>query len=259
MKVGPAGPRERVSTMLRARRFASIVVVAALGLGGLAACRSEPSVAAYLGDRKVTEDQVTQIFNDAEAGASATPAPQEPQPGAEPTKVPGPAVSRQQVVDLEVTLDLGRQVAEEQGVERVNAVTADQVATELGVSPTSQYAVDYTEWVNLSQAIFAKIGTTVPAATDEQLLGIYQALVKVNAIEPGFDLAQVKQAFGGGEFVAAAYQLTGLLEKAASASDTSVNPRYLPLAAPMVVSSQNGAVFYDLPYLEGSDTVNDRA
>ncbi|MEV4533724.1 hypothetical protein AB0J82_07825 [Asanoa sp. NPDC049518] len=244
--------------MLRARRIASIVVVAALGLGGLAACRSEPSVAAYIGDRKVTENQVTQIFDGAGAGASATPAAQE-QPAAEPTKVPGPAVSRQQVVDLEVTLALGRQVASEQGVQPVNAVTADQVAGELGVPATSQYAVDYTEWVNLSQGIFAKMGTSVPAVTDEQLQGVYAALVKVKAIEAGFDLAQIKQAFGGGEFVSAAYQLTGMLEKAASANDTTVNPRYLPLSAPLVVSSQGGAVFYDLPYLVGSDTVSDRA
>ena len=246
--------------MLRARRFASIVVVAALGLGGLAACRSEPSVAAYLGDRKVTEDQVTQIFDGAGAGASASATPAaEDQPGGEPTRAPGPVVSRQQVVDLEVTLDLGRTVASEQGVQQVEAVTADQVAGELGVPAESQYAKDYTEWVNLSQGIFAKMGATAPAATDEQLRGIYDALVKVNAIEAGFDLAQIKQAFGGGEFVAAAYQLTGFLEKAASASDTSVNPRYLPLSAPLVVSSQGGAVFYDLPYLEGSDTVTDRA
>lgn len=245
--------------MLRARRIASIAVVAALGLGGLAACRSEPSVAAYLGDRKVTEDQVTQIFDGAGAGASATPAAQEQQPDAEPTKAPGPVVSRQQVVDLQVSLDLGRQVADEQGVQPVNAVTEEQVAAELGVPAGSQYAKDYTEWLNLSQGIFAKIGNSVPAATDDQLRGVYDALVKVDAIEPGYDLAQIKQAFGDGEFVAAAYQLTGLLEKAATASDTSVNPRYLPLSAPMVVSSQQGAVFYDLPYLSGSDTVNDRA
>ena len=243
--------------MLRARRIASIVVVAALGLGGLAACRSEPSVAAYLGDRKVTEDQVTQIFDGAGAGASATPAAEEQQqPGAQSK---GPAVSRQQIVDLQVTLDLGRKVAAEQGVQPLTAVSTEQVAAELGVPETSQYAKDYTDWVNLSQAIFAKLGDTAPAATEEQLRGVYDALVKVNAIDPGFDLAQIKQAFGDGGFVASAYQLTGLLEKAASGSDTTVNPRYLPLAAPMVVSSQQGAVFYDLPYLEGSDTVSDRA
>ncbi|MEV0714342.1 hypothetical protein [Asanoa sp. NPDC050611] len=246
--------------MLRARRIASIVVVAALGLGGLAACRSEPSVAAYVGDRRVTEDQVTQVFDGAGAGASASPAAEEQQqPGTEPTRSPGPAVSRQQVVDLEVSLDLGRKVAAEQGVQPMAAVTAEQVATELGVPATSEYAKDYTEWVNLSQAIFAKLGTNVPAVTDEQLRGVYDALVKVDAIEAGFDLAQIKQAFGNGEFVAAAYQLTGMLEKAATTSDTTVNPRYLPLSAPMVVSSQQGAVFYDLPYLEGSDTVSDRA
>ena len=46
--------------------------------------------------------------------------------------------------------------------------------------------------------------------------------------------------------------------KAASSSNTDVNPRYLPLSVPLVVSSQQGAVFYDLPYLEGSDSVTDR-
>ncbi|HEV7712598.1 MAG TPA: hypothetical protein VGP16_30680, partial [Asanoa sp.] len=239
--------------------LASIVVVAALGLGGLAACRSEPTVAAYLGDRKVTDAQVTQIFDGAKTTATATPAadPAQPEPSGAP--VPGPAVSRQQVVDLEVSLDLGRQVAKDQGVQQVNAVTVDQVASELSVAAESTYAKDYTEWVNLSQGIFAKISANPGKATDDQLRGVYDALVKVKAIEPGFDLAKIKQAFGDGEFVAAAYQLTALLDKAASASKTSVNPRYLPLSAPMVVSSQSGAVFYDLPYLEGSDTVSDRA
>ncbi|REF95170.1 hypothetical protein DFJ67_1122 [Asanoa ferruginea] len=243
--------------MLRARRLASIVVVAALGLGGLAACRSEPTVAAYLGDRKVTDAQVTQIFDGAKT--TATPAADPASPPASGAPVPGPAVSRQQVVDLEVSLDLGRQVAKEQGVQQINAVTVDQVASELGVPVDSTYAKDYTEWVNLSQGIFAKISANPGKATDDQLRSVYDALVKVKAIEPGFDLAQIKQAFGDGEFVAAAFQLTALLDKAASASNTSVNPRYLPLSAPMVVSSQSGAVFYDLPYLEGSDTVSDRA
>jgi len=241
--------------MRRARRLASIVVVAALGLGGLAACRSEPSVAAYLGDQKVTEDQVTQIYDGAVAGASPTPAQQ----GAAPTASPEPPVSRQQVVDLLVSLDLGRKVAAEQQVQPAQAITADQVAAELGVPAGSQYARDYAEWVNLSQGIFAKIGSSVGTPSDDQLQGLYQALVKVNAIDAGLTLAQIKEAFGGGEFVAAAYQLTGMLEKQAAASDTTVNPRYLPLAAPLVVSAGGRAIFYDLPYLRDGDAVTDRA
>lgn len=243
--------------MRPARRLASIVVVAALGLGGLAACRSEPTVAAYLGDQRITDDQVTQIYDGATAGVSSAPAQQQPAP--EPSaSVAAPPVSRQQVVDLLVTLDLGRKVATEQNVQATQAITADQVAAELGLAPTSQYAKDYAEWVNLSQGIFAKMGTDVGTATDDQLRGLYNALVKVNAIEAGLDLAKIKEAFGGGEFVAAAYQLTDMLEKQASASDTTVNPRYLPLAAPLVVSSNGQAIFYDLPYLEGSDAVTDR-
>ena len=51
--------------MQRARRLAPIAVVAALGIIALTGCRAQPDVAAYIGDRQITENQVTGILDDA--------------------------------------------------------------------------------------------------------------------------------------------------------------------------------------------------
>ncbi|HCT81584.1 MAG TPA: hypothetical protein DGT23_34420, partial [Micromonosporaceae bacterium] len=48
-------------------RVRVLVFVGALAVAGLAGCRSEPGVAAYVGDTTITEDRVTQVYDDAQA------------------------------------------------------------------------------------------------------------------------------------------------------------------------------------------------
>ena len=68
--------RERVLAMQRARRLASMVVVASLTVAGLSACRTEPSVAAYVGDSgRVTEKRVQQVWDDAQTALTDAGAP----------------------------------------------------------------------------------------------------------------------------------------------------------------------------------------
>ena len=51
--------------MQRARRLASVAVVATLAVSGLAACRSQPDVAVYFGDTSaITVAEVQRIYND---------------------------------------------------------------------------------------------------------------------------------------------------------------------------------------------------
>jgi hypothetical protein len=240
--------------MHRARRLASVAAVAVLGLTGLAACRSEPGVAVYLGDQRITEERVNAIAQEAQLPA-ATAQPQEP--SAQPSAPAQPAVSRQDVVDLLVSLDLGKQIVAEKKLTVPDQVTPEQVAAELGVAPGSEYARMYGEWIDVAQAI---MGAEQPAApTDAQIMTVYEGLVEAGAIEPDLSLAQIKEAFGDGQFVAVAAGLGDQLAAKADADGATVNPRYLPLAAPLFVTANGRPVFYPLPYVEGSGAVIDAA
>jgi hypothetical protein len=249
--------------MHRARRLASVAVAAVLGLAGLAACRSEPGVAVYLGDQRITEDRVNAIARGAEPPAATQQAqPQEQQqeqqqPEPTPSGRAQPAVSRQDVVDLLVSLDLGKQIVAEQDLQVADQVSPEQVAAELQIAPGSEYARMYGEWIDVAQAIMAAARPGTP--TDEQTLAVYAGLVEAGAIEPDLSLAQVKEAFGDGQFVSVASALGDQLADRADADDTTVNPRYLPLAAPLFVTANGRPVFYALPYVEGSGAVTDAA
>jgi hypothetical protein len=236
-----------------ARRLASVAVVAALGLGGLTACRTEPGIAAYVGDQQITEDTVTTWVD----GANPVPQPEaSAQPGPSVAPDAPPAVTRQEAVDLAVSLDLGRQIVAEKNLATQAQITAEQVAGELGVEPTSEYAKMYAEWINVAQAILGSVSPSAP--TDEQIMTVYRQLVAAGAIEPNLPLADVKQAFGNGEFVSTASALADQLAEKADADGASINPRYLPLAAPLFVTANGQPVFYQMPYVDDSGAVTDR-
>jgi hypothetical protein len=238
-----------------ARRLVTAAVVAALGIGGLTACRSQPGIAAYVGDQQITEETVTAWVDGAVPAAGQDQ--QEPSPGPSVGADEPPPVSRQEAVDLAVSLDLGKQIVAEKNIQVQDQVTAEQVAAELGVAPGSEYARMFAEWISVAQAILATEGAAAP--TDEQIMTVYQQLVAAGAIEPNLPLADVKQAFGDGQFVSSASALADQLAAKADTNNASINPRYLPLAAPLFVTANGRPVFYQLPYVEGSGAVTDRS
>jgi hypothetical protein len=239
--------------MHRARRLASLAAVALLGIAGLTACRSEPGVAVYLGDQRITEERVNAIAAGAQPPAATG---QAAQPAPTPSGRARPAVTRQDVVDLLVSLDLGKRIVADQKLQVQDQVTPEQVAAELQLAPGSEYARMYGEWIDVAQAIMVKAPAGAP--TDEQTMTVYRALADAGAIEPDLSLAQVKEAFGEGQFVTVATALGNQLADRAKADDMTVNPRYLPLAAPLFVTANGRPVFYQLPYVEGSGAVVDR-
>ena len=85
-RVGIPG-RERVMRMQRARRLASVAVIATLGVTGLSACRSAPDVAVYFGSAsEISVAEVQRVFDDArtkfDAAKAGQPAPQAAPDGA---------------------------------------------------------------------------------------------------------------------------------------------------------------------------------
>lgn len=233
---------------MRARRLASIVVVACLGLGVLAGCRAESGKAAIIGGTSYTEDQVTEIYDNV---AAATPA--EPTPSASPAAAP--AVSRQKIVDLLVSLELGRRIIEEKKFPAPEQATNPaEIAQALGAPAESEYVKLWAAWLDVQNTIVEH--TPRAGLTDEGIMQVYRALVRANAIQAGMNVTQVREAFGAAIFAEAATIVSTSLGAEAEKADAEINPKYQPIGAPLAVNTQQGPVFYTLPYIS-SDMVTD--
>ncbi|MEJ3743856.1 hypothetical protein WEI85_11255 [Actinomycetes bacterium KLBMP 9797] len=240
--------------------MASIVVVASLGLGVLTGCQvGDSDKAAIIGDTSITEDRVTEIYENATAAAvTASPSP-EASPEASPEPSPTPAaerrVTRQKIVNLLVSLELGRRIKQEKKLpEAQQPLEPEVVAQELGLAAQSEYVQLWAEWYNL-QTVIAE-NTPRVGLTDAGLTLVYEALVKVQAVPAGWSVAEMKQQFAGATFAEAAILVSTTLGAEAEKLDVTINPKYQPISAPMAVSAQQSVAFYEIPYL-GSDMVTD--
>ncbi|MFC4020566.1 hypothetical protein ACFOW4_21855 [Micromonospora sp. GCM10011542] len=242
---------------MRARRLIAAASVAALGVLSLAACgRSAPDVAAYVGDATYSVDRVDAIYDDVqtkygeavrqEAGqAGATPAPEQLRS----------AVTRQDVVNLLVSLELGKRVAAAKNLQVPDQVTPEQLQQNLRVPATTEYAKLWGEWIDLLQVLNEQLP---PAElSDDSVMAVYQALARTGAIQGGLPVDQVRQAFGDGGFVRSATALSAALQEEATRVDVSVNPRYRAVGVPSVVSTGQSLVFYSLPYINSDGPVTD--
>jgi hypothetical protein len=239
--------------MNRGHRLASILVVASLGLGSLVGCQSETGKAAFVGDATITEDRVSQVYDEAVA---KTPK-QEPAPAASGSPAPAAElpVTRQEVVDLLVSLELARRVVKEKNMPAAKDPTEPaEIAEALAVAGDSEYVKLWAEWLDLQTVITEN--TPRAQLTDEGVMKVYDALAKTGAIQPGLSVQEVREQFGAAVFAEAAILVSTSLGAEAEKTDTKVNPKYDPISAPMAVGTQQGPVFYNVPFIS-SDLVTD--
>ncbi|MET8088926.1 hypothetical protein [Micromonospora sp. NPDC005220] len=242
---------------MRARRVIAAASVAALGVLSLAACgKSAPNVAAYVGDTTYSVDRVDAIYDDAQAKYGEAVRREAGQAGATPSPEQlRAAVTRQDVVNLLVSLDLGKRVAAAKNIQVPDEVTPQQLEQNLRVPATTEYAKLWGEWIDLLQVLNQQLP---PAElSDDSLMAVYDALTKTGAIKGGMSVADVRQAFGDGGFVRSATALSTALEDEASRLDVSINPRYRAVGVPSVVSTGQSLVFYSLPYINEAGPVTD--
>jgi hypothetical protein len=230
---------------MRARRLTSIIVIALLGLGGLSACRVETGKAAFVGGTTFTEDRVTAIYEEAVADArkavSSEPATGQPATAALP-------ISRQEVVDVLVSLELGKRIVAANNYKSEAKPTDPKVIAEaLQVPVGSEYTKLWTAWYDLQVTLL----TSLPPAelTDEGIMEVYHALVDAGKINAGMTVAQVRETFGEAQFAQGAIMIITALKAEATKAKASINPKYQPLAAPQVVNTQQGSIFYNLTYI----------
>ncbi|WP_446212688.1 hypothetical protein [Micromonospora sp. IBSANI012] len=242
---------------MRARRLIAAASVAALGVLSLAACgKSSPDVAAYVGDRTYSVDRVDAIYDDAQAKYAEAIRQSATQAGVTPdAEQLRSRVTRQDVVNLLVSIDLGKRVVAEQGLQVPDQVTPEQLAQQLQMPPQAEFAKLWGEWADISMVLSQKL----PPAdlSDASVMAVYHAIEETGGIQSGLSVGEVRQLFGEGGFVRTASALSAALEEQADKVDLSVNPRFRPLGVPSWVNKGQELVFYALPYVDASGPVTD--
>ncbi|WP_155374204.1 hypothetical protein [Catellatospora vulcania] len=176
----------------------------AVAMLALTACRSNPSVAAYVGDTTFTEDRVTQLIDQVKA-----------MPNIDPEAVP----DRYQVVQLLV----------------LDAVCKRAAADLKATLPPVQTQPGQPELAGLQQSL-QNCRENLPAKavqpTPEELREVYDngvAVGAINAADPANSFDKVAPQLAQSGELGDALAKRKVLAEAAKAEDVSVNPRYRPM------------------------------
>jgi hypothetical protein len=218
------------------RRITTRRVAAAAGIAltmlALAACRDSPSVAAYVGATTITEQQVTDIVDDAtklkDEAVAAAKGDAAAQQAAAALVVP----TRQAVVHALVLDQVCAGMQAKQGFKDAE-VTKQQVVEGFGMPANSTYADALTS----SLACLSGIPATNATPTDVDLREVYDNGVKAGAIDPNVpdnSFESLSTQFASDPQLAAALGTRAALAEELKKSDVSVNPRYRELTYPIL-------------------------
>jgi hypothetical protein len=209
--------------MQRARRLALVAVLALVGGLVLAGCRSQPSVAAYVGDRRYTNHDVEAYVNEVKG-----------------LNLPiGDA--RQVILSSLVIRDIGQRVAADKGVSIPPADIA-AAANSLQLPTGSPVAHLLAETSAVVQALSQTVTPVQPTEADQR--EIFNALsfqgqqvsksLKFEAVRDLLDQQQIGRGLA----------VRTLLNDAVTTYHVTVNPRYAPLRYLLQVSvaDRSGAV-----------------
>lgn len=221
--------------MQHARRLASIAVIALVGVAVLSGCRSEPGIAAYLGDREITEEQVTEVVDDAKRRLEPSPTPDGASPAPQeelPPGAPQPAApARADVLSILLLDALCEQLSAEQGYQPQEEITPDQVAGLVGAHPESLHARNAADLYTCLFSIPADQSVTPTEAELADLVA--RARTAPDVVPPDTPDEAVAERLSGPEYLRALAQKRAL-EQAAAERDVTVNPRYRPLEFPVL-------------------------
>ena len=231
--------------MQRARRFASIAVVASLAVAGLSACRSEPSVAAYVGDSgRITEARVQEVWDDARKAlteaTAAQPAADAAGPAAGPAAMP---ISRADIVRILVSADVLAQTAQRQNVTLPGTLPLGDYATQLRLPQSAEYVRLYAESDARIRLLREKAQQNAPNPSDDDLRAIYNVLIENKEIDASATFEQFKANLPAENLtlVKTAAAVRNEVAEVANTMSIKVNPRYQPLTIPVLeFQTQNG-------------------
>jgi outer membrane murein-binding lipoprotein Lpp len=235
--------------MQSGRRLAIVAVLGILGVLVLSGCRSQPRVAAYVGNTRYTEAQVDKIITNAQQLPTAN-LPEDKKRQVESQKqqiLADMGTLRRDVVSALVLGDLGRRIAADRHVDVPPvdyAAFADQFQALSGAELTRVQA----DWIAVATALVQTVQPKSP--TEADIRAIFNALRASNRLPAGATLQDVAAAYDN----ARTRQVVGLrdlMAEAARQQQVTINPRYRPLTVSL------GDV--PLPLAVGSDVVTDVA
>jgi hypothetical protein len=205
--------------MHRVRRLASVAVVASLAVTALSACRSQPNVAAYVGNQRITEDQVQGVWDNAKAEVAAHPATD-----ANGTVAPF-SLQRADIVQVLATNSILDAVAKTDAV-TVPAPDANAAAQDTMVPATSEYTKAYAQEQALLGALKTK-NQAAPAASDADLQELHTNLLAAGAqVDPNFTSFKSTLTPDQTSQVNASAAVGQEVEKAVAGLNVRINPRY---------------------------------
>jgi hypothetical protein len=219
--------------MHRARRLASVAVVASLAVTGLSACRSQPTVAAYVGDQRITEDQVQSIWDNAKAAPAATDANGQAAPF---------SLQRADIVQVLASLPVLDTIAKADGV-TAPSPDAAQASQMTLLPPTTAYTKAFAQQQALLTALLQK-NQNAPAAPDADVQQVYNNLITIGQAPPG-DFAAFKSSLSPqqGMLINASAAVGKEISREAGPLNVRVNPRYGTVSVPLIpAQSQTGEV-----------------
>lgn len=249
--------------MLPVRRLASAVVVASLALAGVSGCRSEPSVAAYMGSAgNISEKDVDKIWTEAydaltaQAQAEAAEAERAQRDaeakrkaaGEEVTPAPTVTADRAQVpftrIDVLKALvgnEIYGRLAAKHSVQLPADVPYAQFAAERKLPADSTFAKLYIDNYYL-RGLLTQSLVAPGAPADADLRFVYDQLAANGGVQPGQDYTAWKAGQGEQNLqaVAAAARLREEVRTTADELHVKLNPRYAFDLTVLGIEAQEG-------------------
>jgi len=223
--------------MRRARRLLSVAVVASLAVTGLSACRSAPSVAAYIGAYKITETRVTDMYNEVhDAIAAATP----PKPG-EQVAMP---ITRNDVARVLVSSQVLPEVAKQHNATLPADLPVDNYATALHIPASTEFVKLFAQ-SDAYVSVLKQNVTGAPALSEADLREVYDALIATGQLTTDTPFDQFKTALPqeNTQAVQSAVAVRDQIKQVAGTMNLTINPRYEPMSIPvLLVQTQQGDV-----------------
>lgn len=227
----------------RRQRGLTLVTAVVLAAGAiiLAGCRSDPGVAAYVGDTAYSQDQVVDISDEAYAKLRDLVKSQSAQAadGAEAVVRP---VTEQEVVATLVSRDVLKALAEEKRITPIS-IDPSRVAQRVQVPAEAEYVKLLAEGEGYRQALMQQASTASP--DDADLREVYRNLVEASggAYTDSFTQFKSNLTAQDTQLVGRGAALRKDLQAKAEDLNVKVNPRYAPAELSLVeVSDQSGGV-----------------
>jgi hypothetical protein len=238
-----------------------MVVIASLAIAGLSACRSEPAVAAYVGDTEIPDARVQEIWTEARKGFDAElpkwiAAAEQAVADAKQKAATGEATE----ADVQAAQDQLAQIPRAIQIDAADVVSAliarklyDQVAqrnkltvpadfpydkgaANVWLPPDTEYVHLYTENVIMKLVVAQSLAASAQL-TDGDLADVYQRLEARKVLPPGSTFESFRNGLNPdvADDLKAGILARNELNEVAEPLHIKINPRYQPVE--MVTSS----------------------